>query len=201
MAVLLPGKFLFLATPYTGSVAVANALKKLPGAVNVQAKSRGIGHHATLEQVREVDGSRITGTERVFAFVRNPYDLIVTWYLREKERSNMRALEKSLKRIPTFCDFVEAWAEHQPEGYLQGGRIFYHASDAKHVLRYERGLGREVNLLLRKLEGVPDVQIQRENPTPHKDHWSLYYDGKSYKAANLAFQRDFVEYGYPFLWR
>jgi hypothetical protein len=200
MAVLLPGKFIFLATPHTGSMAVAYALKKLPGAINVQDKAWGVGHHATLDQVKETVPEKIQGSERVFAFVRNPYDLLATWYVREQGRSRLKALGRELRRRPTMADFIRAWAQHRPAVYFKDGRMFYHAAEAHQVLRYERGIEREVNSFLRKLVGMPTVQIRVENETPGKDHWSLYYDAEAYKAANEAFGADFADHGYPFLW-
>jgi hypothetical protein len=199
MAVLLPDKFVFLCTPHTGSMAVTHALKRLPGAINVQNKAWGVGHHATLEQVRETVSDKMTGNERVIAFVRNPYDLIVTWFLREQGRSRMKYLGRILGHPPTLAEFIEAWTREQPDVYFVDGRIFYHADEADQVLRYERGLDREINSVLRKLRGVPSVEIRVENETPNKDHWSMYYDAKAYEAANTAFQHEFVKYGYQFL--
>lgn len=181
-------------------MAVATALKKIPGATNVQDKAWGVGHHATLDQVKETAGDQMTGNEKVFAFVRNPYDLAVTWYLREKGRSRMKYIGKMLGRRPMLKDFIETWAKEKPEVYFKDGRIFYHAAEADVVLRYERGLEREVNSVLRKLGEVPSVTVAVENETPDKDHWSMYYDAETYKVINAAFQHEFVEYGYQFLW-
>jgi len=200
MAVLLPGKFIFLCTPHTGSMAVAYALKKIPGAINVQDKAWGVGHHATLAQVKEAAADKMSGNERVFAFVRNPYDVIVTWYLRERGRSREKYLVRMLGHRPSLAEFIQAWVESQPDVYFHEGRIFYHAEDAGHVLRYERGLEREVNWMLRKLGDVPSVKIPVQNETPAKDHWSTYFDADAYRVTNAAFQHEFVKYGYQFLW-
>jgi len=200
MAVLLPGKFIFLATPFTGSLQVEYALKGLPGAIKVEDKAWGVGHHAMLDQVLETVGKKATGTERICAFVRNPYDILVLWYKQERSRSRMRILGQLIGRRPSFLDFINGWAEHQPEPFLKNGQIFYHAATAHEVLRYERGTEKEINAFLRKLPGVPAVKVTPEpSESDDKDHWSLYYDVESYTAANAAFQHDFVKYGYQFL--
>ncbi len=198
MAILLPGKFIYLCTPCTNSLEVTNALKTIPGAINVQDKAWGVGHHATLQQVKDTEPTKTVGNEKVFAFIRNPYDLIVQWYKLEKDRSNMKALGRSLQRKPSFYDFVVAWAEHEIDPYIRKGVIFYHANEADIICRYEKGVENEVNSVLRKMGEVPQVQISL-NAEENDDHWSLYYDKKTYEAVNTFFQKDFIKYGYSFI--
>ena len=200
MAVVLPGKFIFLATPYTGSSAVTEALKKIPDAFVPQKKQKGIGQFATLEEVQQIAGDKLKGGEVVFAFVRNPYDMFVTWYLRMFGKYQMSKLETTLRREPTLLDFMRLWHDGQPLPYYREDQIFYQAKDAHVVLRYERGLTKEVNSLMRKLPNVPSVEIGTASVTPDKDHWSTYYDQETYAFVNEAFKADFVAQGYQFLW-
>jgi hypothetical protein len=199
MAVVVPGKFIYLATPFTGSMATAYTLKRLPGALVPTDKMRGIGHHATLEEVRQVVGDRLVGNEHVFTFVRNPYDLLVTWWLREQHQFQVRALERKLNRPPTMLEFIKLWDEARPFPYFKDGDMFYQTRRAQTVLRYERGITREINSVMRKLGGVSSVEIGHQNVTEGKDHWSMYYDEETYGFVNEAFRDDFVKFGYQFL--
>lgn len=203
MAVVLPGKFIFLATPYTGSHAVARALGRLPGAFAAFDKRRGIGHHALLSEVRQVAGARLTGTEAVIVAVRNPYDVLISWYLRNRSHYQVTHRAKQRGRDLTLRDFLELWIEAEPFPYLVRGRIFYHASEIdkrvpRFVLRHER-LEAALNAALRAVS-VPCVKVGRENATPGKDHWSLYYDDPTYAFVNEKFRDDFVKFGFSFRW-
>ena len=200
MAVVLPGKFVYLATPHTGSMAVAAALKNINGAFSAYHKPRGIGHHATLKEVKRVCGDQLTGAEVVFTTIRNPYDVLATWYVRNEYHFQMRRLEEQLERELTIRDFLELWLKLNTRPHLVNGRIFYHALECQKVIRYENLQG-ELNALMRKIPGTPgSVPLERENPTPSKKHWSLYFDDPTYAWINEHFQADFVDFGYPFIW-
>lgn len=205
MAVVLPGRFIFLATPYTASQAVVRALKELPGAFAAYDKRRGIGHHARLAQIKEVAKGRLMGNEQVIVAVRNPYDILVSWYLRNLTHLQMLHLckVKGIKGDPSLRDFVELWLDLDMPPYLSGKRVFYHASDGGHavsrkIVRYE-DLDNNLNAALRACN-VPHVKVGRENATPGKEHWSSYYDTETYAFVNEHLRDDFVEFGYSFLW-
>lgn len=206
MAVVLPGKFIYLATPYTGSMACTRALKKIPGAFVAQDKRRGVGHHARLEDVKRVAADELTGTEAVIVAVRNPYDVFVSWYLRNLTHFQVKHLVKielNGERDPTLREFLELWLEADMFPYMAEGRVFYHAEDGgrrvrRIVVRHEN-LEASLNAALREIS-APVVKLGRENATPDKDHWSTYYDDATYAFVNERFQEDFVKFGYSFRW-
>jgi hypothetical protein len=202
MAVVLPGKFVYLCTPYTDEDATTKALKQLPGAFVAVDKFRGVKPHATMADVQRVFGDRLDGTEHVFTVVRNPYDLLVEWYLREIPRFQLVRLADVLGRTPNLREFIDLWVSEPngPEPYRRGGRMFYHALECKTVLRWERGVEREVNGLLRKLPQVDQIKMPPRPAEPQRDHWSTYYDRDTYALVNEQFRDDFVAHGYQFHW-
>lgn len=192
MAVVLPGKFVYLATLHTASSAITTALKSLPGAFQPKDPRAGIGRHATLDRIREICGSVLTGTEVVFAAVRNPYDVIVSWYLRNRTHFQV-------PHGASLLQFLRAWVELDAEPFMRDGRLFYVAADARHVMRYERGIESELNHVLRKIPMMPAVTLTRENVTLGKIHWSTYYDRETYEFVNETFAHDISQYGYCFV--
>lgn len=197
MAIVLPGKFIYLATMHTASMATAAALKGLPGAFQPKDPLKHIGHHATLKEVRSLCGDQLTGSEVVFTCIRNPYDILVSWYLRNRTHFAV------LSRHPdaTFGDFLEVWIPKDDRPFMLERRMLYAAKDAQVVLRYERGVEEEVNGALRKMAGLPPLRISRENVTPGKKNWSLYYDEDTYALVNEHFRDDIAGFGYSFLWK
>ena len=192
MAVILPGKFVYLCTPHTASNATVAALKEIPGVINVKDPRGKVTYHATLEQVRSIRED-LTGTELVFTAVRNPYDVLVSWYLRNRHYHR-------LKEGIAYLDFLQEWLKRDSWPYVYDGKLFYHAEDARVVMRYELGIEAEVNSVLRKIAGMPQVRLGLENETPEKDHWSTYYDQATYAFVNDTFRDDIVKFGYRFLW-
>lgn len=200
MAVVLPGSFIYLATMHTASMATASALKQIDGAFSAYDKRHGIGHHARLEDVKKVCGDRLTGTEVVFTTVRNPYDLLATWFVRNKGHLQMRMLEEIHGEEGTFRQFLELWLAMNQMPYMLDRRIFYHAEDSHYVLRFE-ALQANLDALMRKIPNAPPrVALQLVNETPGRDHWSTYYDDALYALVNENFKHEFVKFGYPFVW-
>lgn len=197
MAVVLPGKFIYLATMHTASMATAAALKSIPGAFQPKDPMQGFGHHASLAEVRQMCGPTLTGTETVFTCIRNPYDIIVSWYLRN--RTHFAVLSRF--QNPSFAEFLEVWITKDDLPFTKDRRMFYVAPDAQVVLRYERGVEQEVHSMLRKMPGVPTVRITRENATPGKANWSTYYDEETYALVNEHYRDDIAGFGYSFLWK
>ena len=200
MAVVLPGSFIYLATMHTRSLATADALKKIEGAFPGYDKRRGVGHHARLADVKKACGDRLTGTEVVFTTVRNPYDLLASWFVRHGAHYQMRLLEDRLGREGTFREFLEIWLSMDTLPYMLDKRLFYHADDAQIALRFET-LQAQLDALMRKTPGAPpSVPLPAEDMAEGGDHWSTYYDDALYAFVNEQFKADFVKFGYPFIW-
>jgi hypothetical protein len=168
MAVILPGKFLYLCNPRTASSATSRTLKEIPGAVKTAH------HHVALEHVEDYDG------EQVVAAVRNPYDALVSWHLRLPHLS--------------FVEFLRGY-DHFP---LLGGDppdLFWHCTGDTHVLRYET-LQTDLDAFLTGLE-LPTVQLFRRNVTKNKTRpWREYYGDAEVEAANGRFGHVADKWGY-----
>lgn len=200
MAVILPGKFIFLATPLTASEATAAALRRFPDAVNGVDKVRDVGHYATLAEVKAAFADRLVGTEAVFTTIRNPYDVCVSWYIREVTRHHRKHPEK--KAIdPGFLGFLRQWTRRDHPPCIVNGTMFAPAAGCRVILRYER-LQADLDSFLRKLPGVPpSAPLHPTNCSPDKRHWSLYYDEETYSFVNQRFRNDISRFGYQFVWK
>lgn len=200
MAVVLPGKFIYLATIHTGDMETVSALKKIDGAFRPYDKRHGIGHHATLDQVKQVCGDQLTGTELIFTGVRNPYDLFVEWMVNSITHMQVRRWEQINKRDITVRDFLEVWLELNSRPHFRKGRVFYQSLDCRAIVHFEN-LQPELEGLLRKMPGVPgSVQFPGAAEVEPRDHWTTYYDDATYAFVNEHFQQEFVKFGYPFVW-
>lgn len=206
MAVLLTGKFLYLAHPHTASTAMSLALQDtFPDVLDLRP------HHMLLQEARGESGTLLsilqhrekvwdnrahkrrtggprtdllellpgglgtlhTGTELVWSVVRNPYDVLVTTYLRKD-------------RTGSFESFVERFA--QPP-WVVNRRLHYHAPASDMVLRYET-LREDMDRLTARL-GLPRIELGRHNETADKRPWETYYTPRAYQIVNERFAEDF----------
>lgn len=202
VAVVLPGKFIFLAQPHTGSSAMVLALQDVfPEAFDLRP------HHMRLADVREHQGGvRITqisrsreriwderpqkrkpgsdvdpeavracllGNERVFTVIRNPYDFLATCYVRRG------------RGVP-FESFVRSYRESP---YIEDGKLYYHEPDCETVLRWEK-LQVQLNKLMRELD-LPKIELGQHNITKDKQPWESYYTPKAFETVNKRFGKEF----------
>lgn len=200
MAVVLPGKFIFLAHPHTGSSSMMLALQDAfpeamdlrphhmtladihgkPGAVRIEQiqRQRTRVYDHRRPHLGEFPTSIFKGNEHVFTIIRNPYDFFVSCYVRRSRGHGFEGFVRSYKDDP----------------YVRDGRIYYHLDDCHTILRYEH-LQSELNALMHRL-GFPAFELGRHNETKGKKPWETYYTPKAYEATNGRFGAEFSKY-YP----
>lgn len=200
MAVLFPGKFIYVATPHTATISTTHALARLPGAIPSslneivdhlpEHRLARRTHHSTKQEVQELHPDYFTGTEQSVSVVRNPYDLVLTWWLRQRG-----AVEKRTGHEPSFQEFLETYDERGPGPYLRGDRMFW--MDADHELRYE-SLQDELNAFLGR-HGLGPVELPHLNVTGKTGPWRSYYDAEAFRTVNRRFGDEIQTKGYPLI--
>jgi hypothetical protein len=176
MAVYFPDKFVYLANARTASKATRNALFTIGGSAVLRA-----GHHVH----RVALPSELQKLQAVTT-VRNPYDALVTWYIKRRDASDNQSFARFLAE-PAERTHNTAWA--YPDS------VFVH-HDADVFLRYET-LQDDLSFFL-ELHGLPPVQLPKDNITNDKRHYRSYYTSQETidRATELC-QRDLDLYGYP----
>ena len=189
VAVIIPGRMIYLRTPHTASVATENAIvRNVPEAVQVLP-----GHAYLDEVIRDgcltkdgrlvssiLDGER---DEVVVTTVRNPYEMVFSWWIKST------AMRSSLVDFVTTCD------DHH---HLRDGRLFYRA-DESHVVLNMDTLDEDLSSLMRAIE-LPVFDIPVDNVTP-KDghHWREHMSGKVLLVMRDRFGDEIEDYGYEVL--
>jgi len=206
MAIVLPGKFIFLAQPHTGSSAMTLAFQDaFPQALDLRP------HHMPLGTIMEKPGAPgmeqisrsrtriwdhrphklkrlkvklhptivrqyLTGEEIVFTVIRNPYDFLSTCYVRRGGKQD-------------FTSFLESYNESP---YIEDGRIYYHVDDCDEVLTWEK-MPLCIDRLMRRLD-LPEFNLARHNVTKDKKPWPEYYSPKAFEIVNRRFGDEFSRF-------
>ncbi len=195
MAVLIPGKLVYLATPHTASTSTNWALSELPGALSSSSASVGLDtsplrvlHHATREEILP----HCKGGELFISTHRHPADLVVTWYLRQKKHLEERVLNREVS-MEEFVEGIDDAMLNSAPYYIREGKMFWH--DADKWLYYDK-LRDQLNDILRSLN-LPTVALPRLNVTKGRAAvWKAYYTDKALDALRRRFWKEAKRFGY-----
>lgn len=182
MAYVCPGKFIYLAHPHTASSGTIQVLRRWQrdGFPGREIKPHHIRLSKLIAQVQIEPDLPDVSDELTWTVVRNPYDLFVSMWFRK------RGVTK--KDFRTFC------LDWRSTPYIEDGMLYFHASDAQRVLRYEN-LVPELEDLCRFF-GIPAIVPTRVNVTGGKEDWRMYVTDDILSILNRRFGDEFERF-YP----
>jgi phosphoribosyl 1,2-cyclic phosphodiesterase len=179
-------KFVTIDVPKTGTLSITSALRRVVGENDFTTKmSREMGmRHATYEQcIKKFPSCK---KYFVFAFVRNPWDRLLSFYYFKKHN----AINKITQDM-TFKYFVSSNKVHLVDqySYIDG------FGDFSFVGRFEN-LQQDFNIVCDKI-GIPQQQLPHRNKTDHK-HYTEYYDDETRQMVAERYAKDIEYFGYKF---
>ena len=188
-------KFIFLATEKTGCTSVSNALE------NINDTKKIIGNLVPIYNYNYLYSKHTSFSEFKnnysdfndyfkFAFVRNPWDRVVSWYNFSKKIKNPDSHRNITGK--NFLSYIKEyeiiWANKQ-----QTQSDFTKCCDF--VGRYEN-LQNDFNIICDKI-GIPQQQLPHKNATNHK-HYTEYYDDETKQIVAKKYAKDIEYFGYKF---
>ena len=212
---------LLLQAPHTGSTSLGTLLREDFGGVKLleervrDARGRIIlrQKHQTLAQLLEA--GLVTQEQRaellVVVGVRNPYDLVLTEYARNREAGTISASQRLLRRLPGLSDdfsprdferFVVR--RYTPNAlYRALGRKPMVPVDwtagADHIIRFE-AMQKGLDEALRAVGVTEPHPLPHRNPTQsRRDHdYRNVYTPRAREIVGRAYARDLRKHGYAF---
>ena len=190
-------KFISIAIPKTGSSSVRYALNKYSDQKSTPGMRDEFYHHSTYSQLKK----RLDYIDDyfVFAFVRNPWDRMVSqWNYMNSFANSGRYLEykkyctKMLESIDTFSQFLES-------KYVVGpclGWVQHQNSVAVDYVGKMETMQQDFDIICDKT-GIPKQQLPHKNKTNHK-HYTEYYDHETRKIVAERYAKDIELFGYEF---
>lgn len=140
------------------------------------------------------------------AFVRNPWDRLVSWYsmIQEQSSAAYRLWQYVRERSRTFEEFLlhctDVIDDHDGRKSFLYNQLDYIADEQGNLLvdfvgRFER-LDDDTARLFKRL-GLDSVPLGRANASQHA-HYSTYYTPATRDLVAERFQRDIAYFGYNF---
>jgi hypothetical protein len=206
--------FVFVHVQKTGGSTLSRLLEEaVPDARGVNPR------HMTLGEA--IERERIPQDYFAFAFVRNPWDRLASWYSMidrarrkrldwetasvQRRRFRQNPLYRYvLRQALTFDDFVKNCAQPRvvdgvPYSFAKNQYDYLTGRDgrmlADFVGRFE-DLERDVGRLFEAL-GLPAPKVPRKNRT-HRRHYSKLYTPETEEIVRQRFRRDIEAFGYVF---
>jgi hypothetical protein len=212
---------LLLQAPHTGSTSLGTLLRtELGGEMLVEEQVRDASGNIILRQKHQtlaelIDAGLITPEQRngllVVVGVRNPYDLVLTEYARNREAGTISVTQRLLRGMPGGSDdFSRSDFERFVKRRYDPGALYRLAGrsgnvpvdwtvGADHIIRFEQmqqGLD----------EALRNVGVSEPHPLPHRnptasrrdrDYRSVYTE-PARRVVAAAYARELEQHGYAF---
>jgi len=191
-------KFISISIPKTGSTSIRCALDKFSDQKSVPREHHDtFYHHTTYSRLQEkLD---YIDDYFVFAFVRNPWDRLVSqWnYMNRCAQSGgnlnyKKRCAKMLESIDSFSQFLKS--KHTIEQCLNWVQ-YQNCIGVNYVGKMET-MQEHFNAVCDKI-GIPRQQLPHVNKTKHK-HYTEYYDDETRQIVAEKYARDIEYFGYRF---
>ena len=196
-------KFVFIAPEKTGTTSIHDALEqiednnlivgKLVGDDNTNSNCKG-GVDATEPHKYKHSDCKRSGNFLnsysdyfKFAFVRNPWDRVVSWYCFEKKKFTNK------KRDLTNVNFAKYIRNY--ENIWAGGFQYESTKCCNFIGRYEN-IQEDFNTICDKIK-IPQQKLPHKNKTKHK-HYTEYYDDETKQIVAEKYAKDIEYFGYEF---
>ena len=128
-----------------------------------------------------------------FAFVRNPWDRVVSWYNFSMYLSNLENVEK--ERNITGKDFLSYIKEFQNIWGNEQQNQYEFTKCCDFIGRYEN-LQNDFDIICDKI-GIQQQKLPHKNKTKHK-HYTEYYDDETKEIVEERFAKDIEHFEYEF---
>jgi len=122
---------------------------------------------------------------RKFTIIRNPYDKMVSWYFYLKR--NIGEKHEIIEFNEWIKDPQQFWHANDPVYFLDSQHTWI--DDTVEIIKFEN-LNKELNEFFNK-----DLDLPLVNESSH-EHFSNYYNKKSYDIIYSRYKKDFEKYNY-----
>lgn len=202
--------FMFIHIPKTGGTSINKALEKHAIAAQKKYYRTQFIKHAKAKDIKKILGDKVYAKYFSFAFVRNPWDLMVSsyhWWRQKAEAVNRvsglyRGFgEPDINKIKSmsFDDFITS---KYGRGYINEhkGEIFdWISEDGEIIIDYVGKLEtlQEDWQYICSKTGLPFINLSHSNYTK-REHYRTYYSEHTRELVAARFRRTIEQFEYEF---
>jgi hypothetical protein len=212
---------LLLQAPHTGSTSLGTLLRtELGGEMLVEERVRDARGRIVLRQKHQtlaqlMAAGLVTPEQRanllVVVGIRNPFDLVLTEYARNREAGSISAPQRLLRRLPGASrDFSPRDFERFVQRRYEPGRLFRlfgrrpfvptdWTAGADHLIRFEQ-MQADLDAALRKVGVTEPHQLPHRNLTASRADrdYRQVYTQRARAIVGRVYVRELRQHGYTF---
>jgi len=190
-------KAIFVHIQRTAGTSIELALRREDGSITGDSYQGRI--HLTAQELRAVVGPQTWDGYYRFAFVRNPWDRLVSWYFMCVQAPSPNRFQRYVvDNAPTFTDFVTKTTTGMGEKTTRNQLDFVTGPDGNLIVdfvgRYER-LADDFAIVRKRLGLAHD--LPRANASAHVNYRDCYTE-ETREIVAQRFARDVRYFGYQF---
>ncbi len=192
-------KFIFIHIPKTGGSSIRQSLSAIAPRQDRAALNR-FGAHITATDMKKRVRPEVWDTYFKFAFVRNPYDRLVSlWYYVRRIRPRIRNpgnwIEAYMRKYPTITSLLANPSFSTTR--LQWEYVYdeHENLQVDYVGRFER-LALDWNYVLGRIN-IPQISLRYQKKSHHKQ-FRYYYNPQSIATVTELVEKDLRLFNYSF---
>jgi chondroitin 4-sulfotransferase 11 len=203
-------KFVFIAISKTASVTIRTLLNQYSDIRYGNFSNKN--PHITARDVKKelfVNDTKKFNSYFKFAFVRNPWERMVSWYefmckqvhkIESEKYNNVATNYAPYKKMCLlgFDGYIRFQHEKKNSGFF-GYERYYSDKNGNNLLDFIgklENLQEDFNTICDKI-GIPRKQLPHKNKTKHK-HYTEYYDEETKHIVAERYAKDIEYFGYEF---
>ena len=159
-------KFIFIHIPKNAGTSIRNSFNI--NGYDKQVVSKRYPH-STCSEIKKYCGEEVWNSYYRFAFVRNPFDRLVSFYHFHKSDQ----YKHKIGRERAFSQSFKEWVMNNNDVNIMRNQSDYLDEQINFIGSYEN-LQEDFNSVC-NLIGIPPYELPHYNQSKHK-HWSEYYD-------------------------
>ena len=157
------------------------------------------GHHSDIRRAEKELGTALA-KYYTFAFVRNPWDRMISWYSMIEQTYQGRPIVRDAMEDVPFRRFIRQHIGKTPHKIIAKPQVDYLVGAngqclVENIYRFEK-YEEECQRLCDRI-GLDASQISHRNPSDHR-HYSTYYDAETQQIVAEHFAADCEAFGYSF---
>jgi len=190
-------KCIFIHIQKTGGASIEQVLRS--NDTGVEANSHQGRRHMSARELQTFVPAETWSAYFKFAFVRNPWDRLVSWYHMCVQTPTANTFARYIKdNAPTFDDFLKKTTTGIAERTTRN-QLDYVTDDRGELIvdfvgRYEN-LQEEFSIVKKKLDLATD--LPHVNRSTH-DNYRKYYNEETRDIVSKRFEKDIRHFGYEF---
>ena len=179
-------KFIFIHVPKNAGTSIRNSF-------NINGYDKKVVSrrypHSTCSEIKKYCGEEVWNSYYRFAFVRNPFDRLVSFYHFHKSNQYKHKVGRERAYTQTFKE----WVMNTKDKNVIQTQSDYLDEQINFIGCYE-DLQKDFNSVCNQI-GIPSYERPHYNQSQH-EHWSTFWDDELNEYILDKYQRDFQNFAY-----